>query len=318
MLNKATTAKEVFAMTKWHKSVGSYRTPHLMDPLHPNAPPAVSLHAKRDALVRNLLRNEAEVDDIPLSSPAVAKTSLPFPDVTTAEVADSILKAKSSAPGEDEISTVILRAAWHLIERQTKNLYQACLEAGHHPSCFRSAILVVLAKPNKSDRSNPGSYRPIALLSVLGKGLERLIAKRMAWIAVTQKVLTCQQFGAVPHHSAVDLTTCLTHDVETALNSKLKATMLTLDVKGAFNGVLPGRLVRRLREQGWPDNLAKWVGSFSTQRLVKGQTGRRDGPSNGDYLWPPSRVSSIANSFHALRFSSLPVRKELPPVWIRG
>ena len=69
------------------------------------------------------------------------------------------------------------------------------------------------------------------------------------------KVIEKQQFGALPLRSAVDLTTCLTHDVESALNSKLTASLLTLDVKGAFDGVLLGRLVKRLREQGWPNNL---------------------------------------------------------------
>jgi hypothetical protein len=67
----------------------------------------------------------------------------------------------------------------------------------------------------------------------------------------------------------VDLTTCLTHDVEEALNKGLTATLLTLDVKGAFDTVLPGRLVHRLHEQGWPDNLTRWVASFATGRLVQ-------------------------------------------------
>ncbi|KZL86239.1 transposon i [Colletotrichum incanum] len=33
--------------------------------------------------------------------------------------------------------------------------------------------------------------------------------------------------------------------------------MLTLDIKGAFDAVLPGRLIRRLRCQGWPENLVQ-------------------------------------------------------------
>ena len=85
---------------------------------------------------------------------------------------------------------------------------------------------------------------------MLGKGLERLIAKRMAWIAIKYKVLASHQFGALPLRSSVDLTTCLTHDVETALVKGQTASVATLDIKGAFDAVLPGRLIRRLREQG--------------------------------------------------------------------
>jgi hypothetical protein len=77
----------------------------------------------------------------------------------------------------------------------------------------------------------------------------------MAWIAIHYKALASQQFGALPLRSAVNLTTCLLHDVEQVLNQGKTASLLTLDIKGAFDGVLPGRLVYQLRAQGWPDNL---------------------------------------------------------------
>jgi hypothetical protein len=71
----------------------------------------------------------------------------------------------------------------------------------------------------------------------------------MSWIAIKYKVLARQQFGALPLCSSVDLTTCLTHDIESAFNKGETASVITTDVKGAFDGVLPGRLIRRLREQ---------------------------------------------------------------------
>ena len=68
----------------------------------------------------------------------------------------------------------------------------------------------------------------------------------MAWIAIKHKVLHSQQFGALPLCSATDLTAALVHDVEEAWAWGLKASMLTLDVQGAFDAVLPGCLVGRL------------------------------------------------------------------------
>ena len=108
----------------------------------------------------------------------------------------------------------------------------------------------MIPKANKPDQSSFRAYRPIALLSVLGKGLERIIARKIAWLAITSRVLAAQHFKALLLRLAVDLTTCLMHNIEEALNSKRKATLLTLDIEGAFNSVLPRRLVHRLREQG--------------------------------------------------------------------
>jgi Reverse transcriptase (RNA-dependent DNA polymerase)/Endonuclease-reverse transcriptase len=268
-LDAASQAKDVFDMSKWHRSTGSFRSPPLTDPRYPERPPAVTLPDKRSVLVANLLQRSVEAGDVPLDAPTVPRAALPFPEVLMTDVERAILRTGSTAPGADEIPTCVLRVAWPLIRERVYNLFEACLRLGYHPKCFRHAVLVMAQKPNKTDRSSPRSYRPIALLAVLGKGLERLIARNMAWVAVTHKVVASQQFGALPLRSAVDLTTCLTHDVEDALNQGRTASLLTLDVKGAFDAVLPGRLVRRLREQGWPDNLTRWASSFATGRTVQ-------------------------------------------------
>ena len=44
--------------------------------------------------------------------------------------------------------------------------------------------------------------------------------------------------------------------------------MLTLDIKGAFDAVLAGRLKQRLQDQGWPSKLVSWVASFTNNRTA--------------------------------------------------
>ncbi len=165
----------------------------------------------------------------------------------------------------------LLRLAWPPLAKRLTALCRAALRLGHHPHPFRSADVVFIPKPGKRDRSLPKSYRPISLLRTLGKGIERLVAKRLSWGAIKHKLLHPQQFGALPLRSAADLTTCLTHDIEEAWgrDRKLISTVLTVDIKGAFNAVLPGRLLRRLRAQGWPDNIARWAYSFATGRTAR-------------------------------------------------
>lgn len=54
-----------------------------------------------------------------------------------------------------------------------------CLSTGCFPLAWKSAIVVVLLKSPDKVRSDPGSYRPICLLSVLGKVLERMMVRRL-------------------------------------------------------------------------------------------------------------------------------------------
>ncbi|KJZ70204.1 hypothetical protein HIM_10390 [Hirsutella minnesotensis 3608] len=161
------------------------------------------------------------------------------------------------SPGPDNITVRMLRAVWHAIGSLVHQLYQGCLTIGHHPKPFREAEVVMIAKLGRRDLSTPRAWRPISLLSCLGKGLERLIARRLAWASIHFGVLHPQQIGALPKRSAVDLVAALIHDIEEAFARKQVATLVTLDIQGAFDTVLRNRLVLRLREQGWPLNLAQ-------------------------------------------------------------
>lgn len=60
----------------------------------------------------------------------------------------------------------------------------------------------------------------------------------MPWIDIKFKVLHPQQFGALPLRLATDLAVALVHNVEEAWARGLKASILTLDVQGAFDAVL--------------------------------------------------------------------------------
>ena len=94
------------------------------------------------------------------------------------------------------------------------------------------------------------------------------MARRLAWIAIKHKILHPQQFGALPCRSATDLAAALVHDIEESWARGLSASMLTLDVKGAFDAVLSGRLIQRLQSQGWPPTVLHWVLNFTQDRTA--------------------------------------------------
>ncbi|KAI1007458.1 hypothetical protein K3495_g769 [Podosphaera aphanis] len=156
-------------MVNWHRSVRSFCSPPLKAPLNPTATPTVSLEDKRDVLSRNLLQSISEANDIPLDSTAVGCSALPFPDLTFLEVKTSIRGAGNTASGEDEIPTAILKKSWPPIKPLVFSLFKSCLQVGHHPACYKRALLVMLNKPNKLDKSNPRSFRPVALLSATAR-----------------------------------------------------------------------------------------------------------------------------------------------------
>ncbi|RAL60615.1 hypothetical protein DID88_009933 [Monilinia fructigena] len=71
-----------------------------------------------------------------------------------------------------------------------------------------------------------------------------------------------------PKRSAVDLVASFVYDVESAFAQGKEVTLVTLDVQGAFDALLPRRLLERMRKQGWPGKLLRLIGSFLADRKV--------------------------------------------------
>ena len=88
------------------------------------------------------------------------------------------------------------------------------------PKIWRRALVVAIPKPEKP-LGDPKSYRPISLLCVLFKILERLIYARVD--PNIHLLLSCEQAGFWHGRSTVDQATLLTQDIEDSFSAKKKA-----------------------------------------------------------------------------------------------
>ncbi|KID59415.1 reverse transcriptase, partial [Metarhizium hybridum] len=257
----------VYKAVRWLKSPGAFQPP----PLQIGDDVYETQLDKANALRRSTLERRTAADDITDPwIPVRPVRKIPFAqDVTLEEAEDATIKTGNTSPGADNITVKLLEAVWDIIGGHVCRLYQGCLTVGHHPGVFREAEVVMIPKPGKRNLSTPRAWRPISLLSCLGKGLERLIARRLAWASIHYAVLHPQQAGALPKRSAVDLVAALIHDIEQAFARGEVATLVTADIQGAFDTAMCNRLVLRLREQGWPDYLARWAGSFMSGRSAR-------------------------------------------------
>lgn len=252
----------VARFTRWRKVPFAAAMPPLTDP---STGQPVEQTSDKHQLFHTAFTNPGfSAEDLPDPPQPVTPLCPPidFPLLTPAEVRQSCIGVSSTTPGQDGIPVSLLKLAWPHIADRVLALFQACLLLGHHPRQFHSARVVIIPKPGDRDRTLPRSYRPISLLSALGKGLERVVAKRFAHQALAHSIVGPRQCGALPRRSAVDLTSALTHDVELAWGQRKVCSLLTLDIQGAFDAVFPRRLRKRLLEQGWPIHIVDWVYSF--------------------------------------------------------
>lgn len=192
-------------------------------------------------------------------------------EITLGEVEYAIRKPPADkAPGKSGIPNRILQMGIEEIAPVASHLFNACITQGYHPKCFKEAATIVLRKPNKGDYTEARAYRPIALLDTLGKALEFIIAKRLANLAEENDLLPASQYGARRNRSAetaIEHLVELTHAIWGKDNDRV-ASILSLDVEGAFDHVNTDRLLHVLRSKGIPKIIIDWVRSFSSDRTT--------------------------------------------------
>ena len=58
-------------------------------------------------------------------------------------------------------------------------IVNACIDLGYWPNHFKKSTTIIISKPNKLLYDLPKSFRPIVLLNILGKLIEKVIGERI-------------------------------------------------------------------------------------------------------------------------------------------
>jgi hypothetical protein len=197
---------------------------------------------------------DAHLSDIPN---AFYPPEMPSPMSISEEEISSVIKKLHpfKAAGSDGIPFFILKFLGSPLVSFLKPLFQACIDYSYHPIAFCHCNTVPLRKPGKGDYSVPGAWRAIALLNMLGKVLESVIARQISSLSEEHGLLPAQHMGADPGRSIdTALNFLVQHIHATWQNKDAVATLLLLDMTGAFDRVVPARLLHNMRERkipGW-------------------------------------------------------------------
>jgi hypothetical protein len=135
------------------------------------------------------------------------------------------------------------------------SLFQTSLDSGSLPSQWRHAKIIPLKKPDKEDYTLAKAWRPISLLSTLGKVLEAVVAERISHAVETSRLLPTNHFGARRRRSAEQALVLLQEHIYKAWRARKVLSLVSFDVKRAYNGVSKERLLQRLTARRIPPQL---------------------------------------------------------------
>ncbi|KAJ3595812.1 hypothetical protein NHX12_002226 [Muraenolepis orangiensis] len=170
--------------------------------------------------------------------------------------------------------------------------YTSCYQRLKLPKTWRRASVIALPKPNKP-AEDPKSYRPISLLCVPFKILERMVHSRIEPVVDSQ--LPREQAGFRRGRSTADQVTLLCQDIEDSFQDNEKAGVVYLDLTAAYDTVWHRGLHLKLLRTIPDRHMVKFIMETLSNRSFilqtsSGQCSRlrrlKNGVPQGSVLWP--------------------------------
>jgi hypothetical protein len=157
----------------------------------------------------------------------------------------------------------VWKQVWPVVKDRVLLLFQTSLEEGDLPTKRRNAKIISLKKPNKGNYKVVKSWRPISLLFTLGETLEFVVAERISYAVETFGLLSTNHFRARKERFAEQALLLLQKHIYNARRSKKVVSLVSFDIRGAYNGVYKDRLLQRLTARGIPPALVRWIDAFA-------------------------------------------------------
>ena len=201
----------------------------------------------------------------PPNLPRRTPFSLDVDDINDDDVKD-ILKSLQigKASGGDFISHQMLKNTADTVYLPLKYIFNHSLRISKYPSCWKIANVLSLFK--KGDKSIASNYRPIALLSCVGKVFERIVFKYIYNYMLEHKLLYKFQSGFVSGHSTSHQLIELYHQICIALENGQITVAVFCDISKAFDRLWHKGLIEKLKSYGINGKLLKWLKDYISER----------------------------------------------------
>ena len=200
-------------------------------------------------------------------------------EFTLSELEDVLHRLKDTAPGDDTVCNAMIMNVPLATKYLFLRLINQSFSEGKLPTRWKMAKIVPIPKKDKT-------HRPISLLPVISKVVERLVLARVKWSA---QPINPYSLGFRSGVGTIDAIATLVHRAApiTTLRSgyKSRAVTIFLDLEKAFELVSKEVLLESAALLGIRGRLLSWLDDYLTSRTgavhFQGKTSKVNHLSNG-------------------------------------
>ena len=171
---------------------------------------------------------------------------------------------KCTAAGLDDIGAKILKISAPVISPILSRIFNASICSSKFPERWKKAKVVCIHKAG--DTSKTSNYRPISLLPLLSKVLERHIAISLNSYLQRFALLSDVQSGFRRNYSCETALLKLIQDCYDCLNKKELVGLVSLDFRKAFDLVSHPILLKKLQIYKFSCKSLDWFNSYLSER----------------------------------------------------
>ena len=181
------------------------------------------------------------------------------------EVLEIILKLKNSkSTGIDEVDTYVIKLIAPDIVPAVTHIMNLSIRDACFPTSWKRAKVVPLLK--KGDAMDPKNYRPVALLPIFSKILERAIFQQLINYLNENSLLHPNHHGSRRgHNTATALIQMYDYWVNAVESGEMAGAMM-LDLSAAFDMVDYSILLEKLKLMGLDQSAVLWMKSYLAGR----------------------------------------------------
>ena len=189
-------------------------------------------------------------------------------EITNRDITDQLNNLDvNKAYGIDGISPRLLKESGNTLCEVLKNIYNRSLQISKVPQNWKNANVIPIHK--KESRSNVNNYRPISILSSVGKMFERIVFKYVHNFLLRNFILTAYQSGFQPGKSTVTQLIEVYHHFCKAVDSNKEMRVIFLDITKAFDKVWHKGIIYKLRKCGINGRLLLWFQDYLSNRMQR-------------------------------------------------
>ena len=173
--------------------------------------------------------------------------------------------------GADGISAKMLKTTVGSFTPAVTKLFNMSIQSGKLPNEWKHALVTPIPKPD--NKSDPANYRPIFLLSILSKLLEKQIHIHLLKHLQEQSGISNSQWGFTNAKSTLLTAVQTWHQI---LENGADVCAIFFDIKKAFDSVPHVSLINKLTALNLNPYLLQWIVDYLSNRYqyigVNGKT----------------------------------------------